>query len=95
MKTQPLKRDLSKNQIKILKLLYERAYLQNDLQKALNTTAPNLHYHLKRLEEYDLVKKRTLREVGSAKINLISLNPSSREYIKKLIEHKQESTFIS
>jgi len=79
-----MKREFSKNQIKILKLLFEKEYLQNELQEALNTTAPNLHYHLSRLEGHNLIQKKTLLEVGSAKINKISLNPSAREYVQKL-----------
>ena len=57
MNSNPVKKDFSRNQIKILKLLFEREYLQNELQKALNTTAPNLHYHLSRLEGYNLIRK--------------------------------------
>ena len=55
MSFNPIKRDFSKNQIKILKLLSEKEYLQNELQEALNTTAPNLHYHLSRLEKYNYI----------------------------------------
>jgi len=64
-----MKRNFSKNQIKILKLLFKKEYLQKELQEALNTTAPNLHYHLSRLEGENLIQKETLLEVGSAKIN--------------------------
>jgi len=57
MSSNPVKKDFSKNQIKILKLLFEREYLQNELREALNTTAPNLHYHLAHLERYNLIRK--------------------------------------
>jgi len=92
MSSNPIKRDFSKNQIKILKLLFEKEYLQNELQKALNTTAPNLHYHLSRLEGYNLIIKETLHEVGSAKINKITLNPSTREYVQKLLGGKSKKS---
>jgi len=92
MSYNPLKRDFSKNQIKILKLLYEKDYLQNELQEALNTSAPNLHYHLSRLENHNLIQKETLYEVGSAKINKISLNPSTRENVRKLIRYKNKKS---
>ena len=92
MISNPIKRDFSKNQIKILKLLFEKEYLQNELQVALNTTAPNLHYHLSRLEGYNLIIKETLHEIGSAKINNISLNPSNREYVQKLLGYKNKKS---
>ena len=92
MSPNPMKRDFSKNQIKILKLLFEKEYLQNELQELLDTTAPNLHYHLSRLEEQNLIQKDTLYEVGSAKINKISLNPSSRDYIGKLLGYKNKKS---
>ncbi|UCC20871.1 MAG: winged helix-turn-helix transcriptional regulator [Promethearchaeota archaeon] len=88
MSLNPIKRELSKNQLKILKLLFEKDYLQNELQKALGTTAPNLHYHLKRLEGSNLIKKETLHEVGSAKINNISIRHSARDYVQKLLRSK-------
>lgn len=77
--------DFSKKQIHILNLLFEKEYQQKDLQEALNTSAPNLHYHLNRLEELDLVRKKTLYEVGNVKINSISLNPASRQQVRKII----------
>lgn len=92
MSSNPVKKDFSKNQIKILKLLFEREYLQNELQKALNTTAPNLHYHLARLEGFNLIQKETLHKVGNVKINKISLNPSTREYVRKLLGYKTNKT---
>lgn len=92
MISNPIKRDFSKNQIKILRLLFEKEYLQNELQEALKTTAPNLHYHLSCLEGYNLIIKRTLYEVGSAKINRITLNPSAREYIRKSLGYKNKKS---
>ena len=88
----PVKRNFSKNQIKILKLLLDKDYLQNELQHALNTTASNLHYHLSRLEDYELVRKETIQEIGSAKINKISLNPSAHEYVRKILGYKNKKT---
>jgi len=90
MSSNPIKRDFSTNQIKILKLLLEKEYLQNELQEALKTTAPNLHYHLSRLEEHNLIIKETLHKVGSAKINRISLNPTTRDYVQKLLGLKKK-----
>jgi DNA-binding MarR family transcriptional regulator len=92
MSSNPIKRDFSKNQIKILKLLLEKDFLQNELQEALNTTAPNLHYHLSRLESHNLIQKETLHEVGSAKINKISLNPSARENVRKILGYKNKKS---
>ena len=81
----------SKNQLKILKLLYKKDYLQKELQEALNTTGSNLHYHLSRLEELKLIQKETLYKIGSAKINKISLNQSSREYIQRQLGFRKRS----
>ena len=88
----PVKRNFSKNQIKILKLLLEKEFLQNELQHALNTTASNLHYHLSRLEDFKLVRKETIQEIGSAKINKISLNPSAREHVLKILGYKNKKS---
>ncbi|MGQ4876301.1 MAG: winged helix-turn-helix domain-containing protein [Promethearchaeia archaeon] len=77
--------DLSKKQLKILELLFEKEYQQKDLQKALNTTAPNLHYHINRLEELNLIRKKTLYNVGNVKINEISLNPAARQYVRSIL----------
>lgn len=77
--------DFSERQIQILNLLFEREYQQKDLQEAVETSAPNLHYHLNKLEELDLVRKKTLYKVGNVKINSISLNPASRQQIRKII----------
>ncbi|KKM98448.1 hypothetical protein LCGC14_1157800 [marine sediment metagenome] len=85
------KSHFSKNQLKILKLLYKKDYLQKELQEALNTTGSNLHYHLSRLEELKLIQKETLYKIGSAKINKISLNQSSREYIQRQLGFRKRS----
>ena len=92
MSPKSMKRDFSKNQVKILKLLSEKDYLQNELQEALGTTAPNLHYHLSRLEEQNYVLKETLHEVGNVKINKISLNSSKRADIQKLFGYKNKKS---
>ena len=77
--------DFSKRQIHILSLLFEKEYQQKDLQEALETSAPNLHYHLNKLEELDLVRKKTLYEVGNVRINSISLNPAALQQVRKII----------
>lgn len=51
MRLQLSKEDFSKRQIQILNLLFEKEYQQKDLQEVLETSAPNLHYHLNRLED--------------------------------------------
>jgi len=76
---------ISERQKHILELLSEKEYLQNKLQEALSMTAPNLHYHLTRLEATDLIKKETLYEIGNAKTNRISLNPAARQQVRQII----------
>ncbi|MBN1214480.1 MAG: helix-turn-helix transcriptional regulator [Candidatus Lokiarchaeota archaeon] len=93
MKISLTKEDFSERQIHILDLLFEKEYQQKNLQEALKTTAPNLYYHLNKLEELDLVKKNTLYEVGNVKINMISLNPASRQQVRKLIG-KEVSNYV-
>jgi len=93
MKIRLTKEDFSERQIHILNLLFKKEYQQKDLQEALRTTAPNLYYHLNKLEELDLVKKKTLYEVGNVKINVISLNPASRQQVRKIIE-KEVSNYV-
>ena len=85
MKLSLTSEDFSERQIQILNLLFEREYQQKDLQEAVETSAPNLHYHLNKLEELNLVRKETLYEVGNVKINSISLNPASRQQIRQII----------
>ena len=70
--------NFSENQTQILKLLFERDYLQKELQEVLKTTGANLHYHLSRLEKYNLIRKKTIQQIGNAKINRIAINPSAR-----------------
>lgn len=77
--------DFSNRQIQILNLLFKTEYQQKELQEALHTSAPNLHYHLNRLEELNLIRKDTLYEVGNVKINSISLNPAARQQVRKII----------
>ncbi len=43
-----------------------------------------------RLEGNKLIQRETLYKVGSAKINKISLNPSSREYVQKLFRFRKK-----
>ncbi|MHA1344523.1 MAG: winged helix-turn-helix domain-containing protein [Promethearchaeota archaeon] len=93
MKISLTREDFSERQIQILNLLFEKEYQQKDLQEALKTTAPNLHYHLNRLEELDLIKKKTLYQVGNVKINVISLNPASRQQVRKIIG-KEVSNYV-
>ncbi len=80
--------DFSENQIQILKLLFEKEYLQHELQKALNTTGSNLHYHLTRMEKYNLIRKIMVQKIGNARINRISLDPSARQHVRKILGFK-------
>lgn len=77
--------DFSEKQLQILQILLDKEYKQNEIQESLKTSAPNLHYHLSRLEELDLIKKKTLFEIGNAKINQISLNPAARQQVRNIL----------
>jgi len=88
MKVSYLAKEITIKQIQIIKLLFDKEYLQKDLQEELAMTAPNLHYHLSRLEKANLIKKETLHKVGNAKINQISLNPASRQQVRQILGYK-------
>ncbi len=68
------------NQLRFININFEI-----NKQGKLSTSAPNLHYHLNRLEELDMIKKKTLYEVGNVKINTISLNPVARQQVRKIL----------
>lgn len=91
MRNKFLLKNISKKQIEILKLLFEKDYLQNELQGILSMTAPNLHYHLSRLEENNLIQKETLYTVGNAKVNKILLKPTARQYVREILGFKLEN----
>lgn len=85
MRVKLTSKDFSERQIQILNILFEKEYQQKELQEQLGTSAPNLHYHLNRLKELDLIRKKTLYKVGNVKINSISLNPGARQQVRKII----------
>lgn len=82
------KETFAERQLQILNLLFEKDYIQNELEQTLEISAPNLHYHLKRLEDVDLVRKETLYKIGNAKCNRISLNPTARQLIRRILGKK-------
>ncbi len=75
-------------QLVILKLLYDRPYRQNELRQMLQITAPGLFYHLEILEKEHLVEKKTVAQIGNAKINEISINPVALQRIRGIIGSK-------
>jgi DNA-binding MarR family transcriptional regulator len=83
--------DFPENQIKILKLLFEKEHLQGDLKDKLSMTGSNLYYHLGKLEEDHLVIKKTIQQIGNAKINKISINPTARQIVRKILGYKLEN----
>jgi len=91
MRSKFFSQNLSERQLEILKLLFENDYLQNELQDILSMTAPNLHYHLSRLEENNLIQKKTLYKIGNARINKILLAPTARQSIRDILGYKIEN----
>ncbi len=69
----------------ILRLLYDHPYRQHELQQALRVTAPALFYHLEILEKQHLIEKKTVAQIGNAKINEISLNPVSLQRVRGIL----------
>ncbi len=76
---------LAEKQKIILQLLIERTYRQNELQKALKISAPSLSYHLERLADDHLIEKKTITQIGNAKLNEISLQPSALQRVRSLL----------
>ncbi len=77
---------ISQRQKEILKVLMDKSYRQNELQELMGITSPGLLYHLNNLEKYDLIIKKTLQQIGNAKINEISINPFQLQRIRELID---------
>ncbi|MGQ4876400.1 MAG: hypothetical protein ACP6IY_20240 [Promethearchaeia archaeon] len=88
MKSQFIIEKISKTQKEILKLLFEKDYLQKELKKKINTSSSNLFYHVNKLENYGLINKETLNKIGNAKNILISLNPSSRQLVREILGYE-------
>ncbi len=72
-------------QLEILKLLYDRPYRQNEVQQILQITAPGLFYHLEILEREHVVEKKTIAQIGNAKINEISINPVALQRVRGIL----------
>ncbi len=79
---------ISERQKEILRILIEKSYRQNELQQLMGITSPGLLYHLNILEKYDLIVKKTIQQIGSAKINEISINFSQLQRIKEILDLK-------
>lgn len=79
---------ISIKQKDILKALMDKSYRQNELQKLMGITSPGLLYHLNNLEKFDLIIKETIQQIGSAKINEISINPFQLQRIREILDLK-------
>lgn len=77
------KADFTEKQLKIVKLLMEKPYIQKDLQEVLKLSSPGLLYHLNILEQCSFIQKKTLQQIGNAKINEISINPLQLQNLRK------------
>lgn len=81
---------LSLKQKQIIELLLEKHYLQNELQDILGISASALFYQLNTLEKKNIIEKKTIFQIGNAKKNKISLNPTSLQLIRKIMDIKIE-----
>jgi len=79
------KEKISERQIQILKFLLESSCHQNKLQNLVGISAPGLLYHLNNLEKYDLIIKKTIQQIGNARINEISINPYQIQRIREIL----------
>lgn len=76
---------LTDRQREILEYLMEKPFLQNELQDKLSISSPSLIYHLKKLEKKMLIIKKTIQQIGSVRINEISINPYKIQQIRYLL----------
>jgi DNA-binding MarR family transcriptional regulator len=83
--------ELSEKQITILNLLMEKNYIQKDLQSKLNLSSPGLLYHLNKLEKLNFIEKKTIQQIGNAKINEISLDPIQLQNIRRKLNLKADN----
>jgi DNA-binding MarR family transcriptional regulator len=84
-------RTLSQKQKGIVRLLFNRTYLQNELAHDLGVSPPVLYYHLSQLEDMGLVEKKTIMQLGSAKKNEISLNPLAYQSVREVLGTKSQT----
>jgi DNA-binding MarR family transcriptional regulator len=79
-----IKTDFGPRQQEIIQLLLSKPYIQKDLQHVLGISSPGLLYHLNKLEVLKFIRKKTIRKVGNAKINEISLEPLQLQNIRTI-----------
>lgn len=77
-------------QREILQILLNGPIRQNELHKKVGITAPALLYHLDRMERNNLILKKTIFQVGNAKNNEISINPTALQHIREILGLKME-----
>ncbi|MFX0101556.1 MAG: winged helix-turn-helix domain-containing protein [Candidatus Hodarchaeota archaeon] len=86
----------SEKQVRIIKLLLDKPYLQKDLAQRLGISGAGLLYHLKKLENEELITKNTKIQVGNVKIKEISININGLQRARKIAGiEKKEWTLIS
>jgi len=96
MNVKKSKKELAENQKAILKLLMEKKYRQNELQNKLGISSPGLLYHLNILEKKKLIIKKTIQQIGNARINEISINPLQLQRIRSNLNLQiKKSTLIT
>ena len=64
--------------------------MQKDLTKAMGISGAGLLYHLNILEEEELIIKKPVITVGSVTLKEISINPSKRQMVRKILDIKTE-----
>ena len=96
MNSKEYKTKITDRQQEILKVIMNNPIRQNQLQELMRITSPGLLYHLNILEKYDLIVKKTIQQIGNAKINEISINPFQLQRIREILNLKtQNCTLIT
>ncbi|MHA1848176.1 MAG: winged helix-turn-helix domain-containing protein [Promethearchaeota archaeon] len=87
---------LHHNQKKILEILLDGKQRQNELAKLLKLSGAGLLYHLDKLEELNLILKKTVQKIGNVSINEIMINPNELQHVRMLLKReKKEFTLIT
>ncbi|WP_371805349.1 winged helix-turn-helix domain-containing protein [Candidatus Lokiarchaeum ossiferum] len=76
---------LNDKQLHILALLEKKPYQQKDLAVAIGISGAGLLYNLNKLEEADLITKKTLATVGNVSLNEIAIHPNAIQRVRSLL----------
>ncbi|MHA1405729.1 MAG: winged helix-turn-helix transcriptional regulator, partial [Candidatus Helarchaeota archaeon] len=66
---------VTETQLKILNLIYQGNKEIRQITEKMGMSRNAIHYQIRRLEEQELIQKKTLIKVGSVQVGGVDLNP--------------------